>query len=64
MEPRAAVLTGLVDSFETYFAEHRRCAVLAAAIVEAEKDGAAWAVAWMECAECGVRWERHLKLRA
>lgn len=61
---RAGVLTDLVESFEASFAEHHGCAALAAAIVEAEQRGAAWAVAWMVCAGCGVRWERHLKLRA
>jgi len=61
---RADVLDDLVDSFEAYFAEHRECARLAAAIVEAEQRGAVWAVAWMVCAGCGVRWERHLKLHA
>ena len=61
---RACVLTDLIDSFEAYFAEHRSCAALAAAIVEAEQRGAAWAVAWMVCVGCGGRWERHLELRA
>jgi hypothetical protein len=62
--PRSGILTDLVESFEAYFAEHRGCAALAAAIVEAEQSDAAWAVAWMVCVGCGVRWERHLKLHA
>jgi len=61
---RAAVLTNLADSFAAYVDEHRGCDALAAAIVEAEQRDAKWAVAWMVCAGCGVRWERHLKLHA
>ncbi|PYN79267.1 MAG: hypothetical protein DMD97_05040 [Candidatus Rokuibacteriota bacterium] len=64
VKQRVCILTDLVDSFEPYFAEHRGCAALAAAIVEAEQRDAAWAVAWMVCGGCGVRWERHLKLHA
>jgi len=64
VEHRADVLADLVDSFEAYFAEHRGCAALAAAIVEAERHDAAWAVAWMVCGGCGVRWEKYLKLHA
>lgn len=57
---RAAVIADLVRTFETYVAEHRVCDGLAGRIVEVTENGARWGVAWVECVDCSVRWERRL----
>jgi hypothetical protein len=57
---RAAVIADLVGSFETYVAEHRVCDGLAGSIVEVTENGARWGVAWVECVDCHVHWERRL----
>ena len=55
---RAAVIADLVGSFETYFAEHRECDGLVGSIAEVTQNELPWGVAWIECVECGVRWEQ------
>jgi len=57
---RAAVIADLVGSFETYVAEHRVCDGLAGSIVEVTENGARWGVAWVECVDCNVHWDRRL----
>ena len=57
---RAAVVADLVGSFEAYLAEHRGCDSLAGGIAEVTVNGARWGVAWAECADCNVHWERRL----
>ncbi|PYN77812.1 MAG: hypothetical protein DMD96_22595 [Candidatus Rokuibacteriota bacterium] len=55
---RARVVTELLRSFETYFAEHRECDGLVGSIAEVTQNELPWGVAWIECVECGVRWEQ------
>jgi hypothetical protein len=57
---RAAVVADLVGSFEAYLAEHRVCDGLAGSIAEVTDNGARWGVAWVECSDCNVHWERRL----
>jgi len=59
---RANLLADLVRDFDVHVVEHRDCGALAGSIVEVPDDGLAWGVAWLRCAECGVRWERRLAL--
>jgi hypothetical protein len=61
-ERRTAAIADLVRSFDAHLADHRECASLAGSIVELTVSGALWAVAWMCCPDCGVRWERRLAL--
>lgn len=61
MHPRGrrwAILDDLLRSFEAHVAEHRECDGLTGSIVEVTEKGVLWGVAWVECFDCGVRWER------
>ncbi len=60
LERRSDVIADLVVSFGGYFAEHRMCEGLEGGIVEVAENGVRWHVAWMECADCRVHWERRL----
>ncbi len=59
---RGAAIADLVRSFEGHLADHRECAGLAGSIVEVTANGTLWAMAWLRCPGCGVRWERRLAL--
>jgi hypothetical protein len=59
-DARAASIAALVQGFDAYFDEHRGCGEVAGGLAETSERGVRWAIAWMTCAGCGLRWERRL----